>query len=151
MKTDNCAVCGTDKNIQHHHFLPKSLGGSDADANFISLCEYHHNQSHGIDKRINAKELTLKGIDGKRLDALTATAGLLELYAIDKDTEIEFVEFKKLKSYELSEFGDDVLNKTLFNRVKSIKADDYTYYQWIFSGRKIGSDERYDFEVIDER
>ena len=42
MKFNFCAVCGEDKIIHQHHFVPKSLGGGDEETNMLTLCPTHH-------------------------------------------------------------------------------------------------------------
>ena len=48
MKQDKCAVCGTTKNLEHHHIIPKSDGGTDDETNFLTLCGKHHAAVHGV-------------------------------------------------------------------------------------------------------
>lgn len=55
MKLDFCALCGSTDNIEHHHVLPKSLGGSDNADNLLTL---HHVQLHNLSPgRINSSKL----------------------------------------------------------------------------------------------
>ena len=49
MKQDKCAVCGTTKNLEHHHIIPKADGGTDDETNFLTLCGKHHAAIHGIE------------------------------------------------------------------------------------------------------
>ena len=49
MKQDKCAVCGTTKNLEHHHIIPKVDGGTDDETNFLTLCAKHHAAMHGIE------------------------------------------------------------------------------------------------------
>ena len=50
MKLRFCVICGTNKNLHHHHIVPKSLGGDNHQHNFLTLCEEHHNWIHKIRK-----------------------------------------------------------------------------------------------------
>ena len=50
MKLRFCVVCGTNKDLQHHHIIPKSKGGDDHPHNFLTLCWEHHNWIHDIRK-----------------------------------------------------------------------------------------------------
>tara|TARA_B100000085_G_C18129462_1_gene344626 strand:- start:26 stop:433 length:408 start_codon:yes stop_codon:yes gene_type:complete len=49
MKQDKCAVCGTTKNLEHHHIISKADGGTDDETNFLTLCSKHHAAIHGIE------------------------------------------------------------------------------------------------------
>ena len=55
-----CFECGTMECIQHHHVIPRSLGGTKT----IPLCSICHGKVHGIkrDKQINVSELTKEGL-----------------------------------------------------------------------------------------
>ena len=58
MKLNFCALCGSTDNIEHHHVLPKSLGGSDNADNLLTLCATHHVQLHNLSPgRINSSKL----------------------------------------------------------------------------------------------
>jgi hypothetical protein len=50
MKLCFCVICGTNKNLQHHHIVPRSLGGDDHQHNILTLCNDHHNWIHNIRK-----------------------------------------------------------------------------------------------------
>lgn len=50
MKLRFCVICGTNKNLQHHHIIPKSQGGDEHQHNLLTLCWEHHNFIHGIRK-----------------------------------------------------------------------------------------------------
>ena len=38
MKLGFCALCGSTDNLEHHHVLPRSLGGTDDEDNLLTLC-----------------------------------------------------------------------------------------------------------------
>lgn len=42
-----CALCGSTKGLQIHHYLKRSLGGSDRPMNLIALCWKCHATAHG--------------------------------------------------------------------------------------------------------
>ena len=48
MKLRFCVICGTNKNLEHHHIKPVSRGGDDHQHNFITLCDEHHGMIHQI-------------------------------------------------------------------------------------------------------
>ena len=58
MKTNYCCVCGENKlDLNNHHFVPKSLGGSDDEKNIITLCVNHHNFIHKMERKLNLNYL----------------------------------------------------------------------------------------------
>jgi hypothetical protein len=48
MKLRFCVVCGTNKNLEHHHIKPIAMGGTDHQHNFLTLCTEHHAMIHQI-------------------------------------------------------------------------------------------------------
>lgn len=50
MKLRFCVICGTNKDLQHHHIIPISKGGKDHEHNIITLCVDHHDWIHDIQK-----------------------------------------------------------------------------------------------------
>tara|TARA_R100000278_G_scaffold12629_1_gene13545 strand:+ start:1085 stop:1483 length:399 start_codon:yes stop_codon:yes gene_type:complete len=65
MKLRFCVICGTNKNIEHHHITPVCRGGTDHQHNFISLCVEHHGMMHSITpgRWAHRKELQKIGIE----------------------------------------------------------------------------------------
>lgn len=50
MKLRFCVICGTNKDLQHHHIVPLSIGGQDHQHNIITLCTDHHDWIHDIQR-----------------------------------------------------------------------------------------------------
>ena len=48
MKLRFCVICGTNKNLEHHHIKPLAVGGNDHQHNFLTLCTDHHSMIHQI-------------------------------------------------------------------------------------------------------
>jgi len=48
MKLRFCVICGTNKNLEHHHIKPIAMGGTDHQHNFLTLCTEHHAMIHQI-------------------------------------------------------------------------------------------------------
>ena len=48
MKLRFCVICGTKKNLEHHHIKPLVAGGNDHQHNFLTLCTDHHSMIHQI-------------------------------------------------------------------------------------------------------
>ena len=42
-----CALCDCRKYLTVHHYIKRSLGGSNSPHNLITLCTYCHNHVHG--------------------------------------------------------------------------------------------------------
>ena len=65
MKLRFCVICGTNKNIEHHHIVPVCKGGDDHPHNFISLCVEHHGMIHSVrpGSWAHRKELQKIGIE----------------------------------------------------------------------------------------
>jgi hypothetical protein len=61
MKLRFCVICGTNKNLHHHHVIPKVSGGTDHQHNLITLCDKHHEMVHRIRHVDNWFELARKG------------------------------------------------------------------------------------------
>ena len=55
-----CAFCGTKKNLEEHHMIPLSMGGTNDELNLIFLCKDCHNS---LDKK---KTITPDDIKRKR-------------------------------------------------------------------------------------
>jgi len=67
MKLSFCALCGDKNNLEHHHVLPKILGGTDEPENILTLCSLHHCKIHSFaDSRINAALLIREGKKKKK-------------------------------------------------------------------------------------
>ena len=41
-----CNLCGSDNNLEKHHIVPKSKGGSNKPRNLVKLCRNCHQQIH---------------------------------------------------------------------------------------------------------
>ncbi len=69
MKLRFCVICGTNKNLEHHHITPKVRGGDDHQHNFITLCTEHHAMIHQIrpGSWTNRKKLQREGIEKAKL------------------------------------------------------------------------------------
>ena len=65
MKLRFCVICGTNKDVEHHHIKPVCKGGIDHQHNFLSLCVEHHGMIHSIrpGSWAHRKELQRIGIE----------------------------------------------------------------------------------------
>jgi hypothetical protein len=61
MKKTYCVACGSLEDLNHHHLVPRSLGGTEEESNLITLCESCHAKAHG---RVAAefRDLTIAGL-----------------------------------------------------------------------------------------
>jgi hypothetical protein len=58
MKLNFCVLCGVTDKLEHHHVVPKSLGGSDEEENILTLCSKHHVKIHNLSSnRVHSAEL----------------------------------------------------------------------------------------------
>jgi hypothetical protein len=62
LKRDNytCQICGDKRNLEAHHIIPRSRGGTNLVKNGITLCKDCHKAVHGGKIRITANVLSLK-------------------------------------------------------------------------------------------
>jgi len=56
---DFCCVCGKTDDLNQHHVIPKSSGGSNYETNLITLCYEHHNWVHSRKYRDNINHTKL--------------------------------------------------------------------------------------------
>ncbi len=64
LESDNykkCVNCGSNLEIQLHHIIPLSLGGTNNISNIVALCGKCHGKIHGMNYNMHS-ELTKRGI-----------------------------------------------------------------------------------------
>jgi hypothetical protein len=63
MRLAFCAACGCDDAdaLEHHHLIPRSLGGSDDETNLITLCGVCHGKMHDVKRPKSLSELIKVG------------------------------------------------------------------------------------------
>ena len=66
MKHNHCVACGTTDNLNQHHLVPRSLGGSDDDSNLLTLCGSCHAKVHQVRADWRHSELTKKALQAKK-------------------------------------------------------------------------------------
>lgn len=66
MRKNYCVACGEKEDLQHHHLIPRSKGGSDKECNLITLCTRCHGFWHGADWSHNHASLVADGISKAR-------------------------------------------------------------------------------------
>ena len=62
MKKTYCVACNSSKELHHHHLLPRSKGGTDAETNLITLCVSCHGIMHDTSWSNNHAQLVSEGI-----------------------------------------------------------------------------------------
>lgn len=151
MITTNCIWCNSTENLEHHHLLPISLGGTDKD--LITLCNKCHGKLHNLRHRTTSSELTKRGLDNKR--NLTYIIPLIhecwfELYYDDKiheellfNCKIYYIDstYEQMFSYNklidkhkkiCSEMNIEFnLSKSGIKRALEIYKSDILYYDYI--------------------
>ena len=63
---DHCVACGQTGNLTQHHLVPRSLGGSDADENLLTLCGSCHAKAHQVQADWRHGELTRSAMQRKK-------------------------------------------------------------------------------------
>ena len=63
---DHCVACGQSGNLNQHHLVPRSIGGSDDDSNLITLCGSCHAKAHQVKADWRHSELTRKTLKEKK-------------------------------------------------------------------------------------
>lgn len=61
-----CVACGNTGNLAQHHLIPRSLGGSDAPDNMLTLCGSCHAKVHEVRANWNHAELTRQAMRRKQ-------------------------------------------------------------------------------------
>jgi hypothetical protein len=46
MRFPICVACGTKDDLQHHHLVPRKVGGGDDEHNLVTLCTACHHKIH---------------------------------------------------------------------------------------------------------
>jgi hypothetical protein len=94
---DHCVVCGTADNLNQHHLIPRSLGGSDEESNLLTLCGPCHAKVHQVSADWRHSELIRKAINAKRSrNEFTGTANFGYCIASDNKTLIEDANEQKI-------------------------------------------------------
>lgn len=141
MKFPICVACGSASDLQHHHLVPKSRGGSDHETNLITLCTRCHGKLHDFEIAVDHAKLVSGAIEkartsGKRLgpkapsyEAFSDSLGartpvqevLIRLYTVDGLNLVEIAElsWQDLLVRELStEFRSVQISQETLNAVQ---------------------------------
>lgn len=122
--TDKCSYCEEITNLEWHHILPRSLGGTDESYNLIRVCSYHHGLIHGLSSRGNIVDLINEGLR-KTKEKGTVLGPPLKIHP---NTLAEMIEDRKYLT--LQEIADKhKCYSSLVGRVLSnwsTRLDDYT-------------------------
>ena len=73
-----CAVCGSSRYLQIHHYIPRGKHGTDSPHNLVTLCSDCHAMAHGINL-LGYPDLTQEDIELRILEYLA------DMYAPDWD------------------------------------------------------------------
>ena len=83
MRFDYCVVCGEKLIVHQHHFIPRSMGGSDEDTNMLSLCPTHHYWLH---------KMMYSNTNRKKVEKVEQTLSKEELQKVQKEGTNIFLE-----------------------------------------------------------
>jgi len=126
VKHDHCVACGCMDNLNQHHLVPRSIGGSDDDSNLLTLCGSCHAKAHSVKADWRHSELT-KGALSKKRDRGERLGKLPYGFQVDDDgihvvpcdTEQEGIrqiaQFRAA-GYSLQKTANALNNQSLFNR-----------------------------------
>ncbi len=90
MKHNHCVACGTPDNLNQHHLVPRSLGGSDDESNLLTLCGPCHAKAHQVQADWRHSELIRKAMHHKQAQGgCVGTVNFGYCLAADGDTLIE--------------------------------------------------------------
>ena len=57
MRLDFCVACSRTDDLNHHHLVPRSVGGLDDESNLITLCHECHGKIHNVERKPELGEL----------------------------------------------------------------------------------------------
>src|SRR5215472_13308401 len=71
MRLTFCVLCGEkdQSKLEHHHFIPKVLGGTDDETNMFTVCSRCHGVVHNIERPADLRKLMRRGHVIKRMAA----------------------------------------------------------------------------------
>lgn len=98
MKRKECAACGIKTNLQFHHLVPRSKGGSDDETNLVTLCTPCHGLWHNMPWSHDHRALMRDGVakakeEGKRFGPKPTIVGSPLLYLKKGNQPIDDVIF----------------------------------------------------------
>jgi len=112
VKLPFCVACGNKEDLHHHHLIPKVKGGTNEDANLLTLCHSCHKKlHHAVDRDWgNHSDLTKAGMSKKKKDGLQWSASaygfdFVNGKAIENEAEMSIIKLmierrKKGLSYQ---------------------------------------------------
>lgn len=119
---EECVNCESNFNIQYHHIVPLTLGGTNKISNIVPLCEDCHNKIHNI-KNMNMKQLILDGIEsmpivnGKKVSKKTGRPTGRPNTDYPIDFEIEYNKWKLKKQNANKTMQNLGLKRTTFYKL----------------------------------
>jgi hypothetical protein len=76
MRLDFCVACGHKADLNHHHMVPRVLGGPDDENNMLTLCVECHGKVHGVEWSYGHANPPLPGLPGS-LEFMAAYAAAM--------------------------------------------------------------------------
>ena len=105
MKLKFCAICGESGGIEQHHWLPKSMGGSDHETNLLTLCPKHHGEIHSMRRRCNISKIVKERLAAAKARGVKLGSHGKVQAARNKDKADKFAREMKPIFKELNEAG----------------------------------------------
>lgn len=146
-----CANCGGNKDVEYHHIVPLTMGGTNAISNFIPLCYICHKKSHGY--KIHMERIRKKS-NGRPSKICSNYDEIFDQY---KSGKIGSSEVKKLLGIsQKTHFTEHVLYKQYLekNGIKYIKNNIDIILKkngYLFPGRSVGHIEFVNEDILEIR
>lgn len=122
---DHCVACGQSGNLNQHHLVPRSIGGSDDESNLITLCGSCHAKAHQVKADWRHSELTTKALKekkqrGERMGKLpygfTVDDGVNLVPCVSEQSILVRVANLKADGFSVRSIAKTLNNDGLFNR-----------------------------------
>ena len=102
IKKPICEICNMESASEVHHIIPLSVGGTDDETNYISLCfgchanEHNHNAKYSKEKLIQfgiyKNRYFKKDVESNRLFSRTDLYHILNYYCIKREENIDVID-----------------------------------------------------------
>lgn len=120
-----CCNCGKTTDLEYHHIVPLSFGGSNILSNYCCLCYNCHSLIHfGKKKNINHSEATKMGIEKARLAGKQIGRVAGQTYTTKKEKVAKEIILKNSKDFHGANTDVEVM------KIAGISRNTYYKYKW---------------------